>query len=120
MLCSRCNKNPAVVFVNRMEKGKTINEGFCLKCARELNIGPLDEMIKKMGISPEEMDQMQEQFDSMLEMMENGEMPEELQDMAMGMGGMFPFPMPGAEASSDAGESKKTDKKDQKKKILCM
>lgn len=120
MLCSRCNKNPAVVFINRMENGKTVNEGYCLKCARELNIGPLDDMIKKMGISPEEMDQMQEQFDSMLEMMENGEMPEEFQDM--GIGGMFPFPMPGGDNSQGAEEKgkkgEKTDKKAQKKKRL--
>ncbi len=120
MLCSRCNQNPAVVFVNRMEKGKTVNEGYCLKCARELKIGPLDDMIQKMGISPEEMDQMQEQFDSMMEMMENGEMPEELQEM--GLAGMFPFQMPGGESPSEPEEkgkkSDKADKKQNKKKRL--
>ncbi len=118
MLCTKCNKNPAVVFINRMENGKNINEGYCFKCARELKIGPIEDMIKQMGISPEEMDQMQDQLDTMLEMMESGEMPEELQEM--GLSGMFPFPMPSGETNTEGTENKKdkADKKQQKKKRL--
>ena len=55
-LCSRCKKNVAVVFISRLENGKTVNEGLCLKCARELNLPQVDEMMKRMGISDEDLD----------------------------------------------------------------
>ena len=51
MLCSRCNKNMAVVFINRIENGRTINEGLCLACAKELGIKPLEQMMNQLGIS---------------------------------------------------------------------
>ena len=50
-ICSRCKKNVAVVFITRLEHGSTQNEGLCLKCAKELGIKPIDDMMKKMGIS---------------------------------------------------------------------
>ena len=50
-LCSRCHKNVAVIFISKLEGGETKNEGLCLKCARELGIKPIDDMMKKMGIS---------------------------------------------------------------------
>ena len=49
-LCSRCHKNVAVIFISKLEGGETKNEGLCLKCARELGIKPIDDMMKKMGI----------------------------------------------------------------------
>ena len=55
-LCSRCKKNVAVIFITKLEGGHTKNEGLCLKCARELGIKPIDDMMKKMGISDEELD----------------------------------------------------------------
>ena len=55
-LCSRCQKNVAVIFITKLEAGQTKNEGLCLKCARELGIKPIDDMMKKMGISDEELD----------------------------------------------------------------
>ena len=55
-LCSRCHKNVAVVFVTKIENGETKNEGLCLKCARELGIKPVDDMIQKMGLSDEDLD----------------------------------------------------------------
>lgn len=55
-LCSRCGKNMAVVFITKIENGQAKNEGLCLKCARELHIKPVDDMINKMGISDEELD----------------------------------------------------------------
>ena len=55
-LCSRCKKNVAVIFITKLEGGQTKNEGLCLKCARELGIKPIDDMMKKMGISDEELD----------------------------------------------------------------
>ena len=75
MLCVKCKKNMAVVFINRMEAdGKTINEGYCLSCAKELNIGAVTDMIKNLGISPEEFDNMNnESLRMMQEMSESGE-----------------------------------------------
>ena len=55
-LCSRCGKNPAVVFITKIEKGETRSEGLCLKCARELHIKPVDDILTKMGISDEDLD----------------------------------------------------------------
>ena len=55
-LCSRCGKNPAVVFITRIDAGKTKNEGLCLKCARELHIKPVDDMIQKLGLTDEDLD----------------------------------------------------------------
>ena len=55
-LCSRCHKNVAVVFVTKIEGGQARNEGLCLKCARDLGIKPVDDMMKKMGISEEDLE----------------------------------------------------------------
>ena len=56
-LCSRCNKNVAVIFITRMDpNGESHNEGLCLKCARELHIKPVDDVINKMGITDDELD----------------------------------------------------------------
>ncbi|MBP1758986.1 MAG: chaperone ClpB, partial [Firmicutes bacterium] len=56
-LCSKCQKNVAIVFITRMEpNGQTKNEGLCLKCAKELNIKPVTDMIDKMGMSEEDLD----------------------------------------------------------------
>lgn len=52
-VCSRCKKRMAVVFMTRMEGDKTVNEGLCLKCAKELGIQPVNEMMEKMGITDE-------------------------------------------------------------------
>ena len=57
-LCSRCKKNVAVVFITRLDNNGqgSHNEGLCLKCARELNIRPVTDMIEKMGLSDEELE----------------------------------------------------------------
>ena len=55
-LCSRCKKNVAVVFISKLEGDKTINEGLCLKCAKELGLPQVDDMMKRMGISDEDLD----------------------------------------------------------------
>ena len=55
-MCSRCGKNVAVVFITKLEGGVQKNEGLCIKCARELHIKPVDDMIEKMGISDEDLD----------------------------------------------------------------
>ncbi len=56
IICARCKKNVAVLFISKMENGKTINEGLCMKCARELKIKPVDDMIQRLGLSDEEID----------------------------------------------------------------
>ena len=55
-MCSRCGRNVAVVFITKLENGQAKNEGLCLKCAKELHIKPVDDMISKLGISDEELD----------------------------------------------------------------
>ena len=55
-ICSRCGKNVAVVFITKIEAGQTKNEGLCLKCARELHIKPVDDVINKMGLSDEDLE----------------------------------------------------------------
>ncbi len=57
-MCSRCHQRVAVVFISRLEDGKTVNEGICLKCARELGIKPVNDMLEKMGISEDDFDRM--------------------------------------------------------------
>ena len=66
LICSRCKKRPAVIFVSRIDGDKTTQEGFCLKCAMELNIGPVKQMMQNMGITEEDLDSVSEQFDAML------------------------------------------------------
>ncbi len=61
MMCSHCKKNLAVIFVTRMENGKTINEGLCLPCAKELGID-VSKSMEAMGISPEDFDNLEEQM----------------------------------------------------------
>lgn len=67
-LCARCHKNMAVVFINRIENGQSQQEGLCLKCARELHIKPIDDIISKMGINDEELDGLSSE---MMEAMQN-------------------------------------------------
>ena len=55
-MCSRCGKNLAIVFITKIEGGESKNEGLCLKCARELHIKPVDDIIEKMGISDDDLD----------------------------------------------------------------
>ena len=66
LICSRCKKRPAVIFVSRIDGDKTTQEGFCLKCAMELNIGPVKQMMQNMGITEDDLDSVSEQFDEML------------------------------------------------------
>ena len=109
-LCSKCKKRLAVVFMTRIENGNTINEGLCLKCAKELGIKPVDDILNKMGVSAEDLDRMDEEMGSIMQ-------------------GAAEFPtMAGDENNADApaidfaklfggaGEAKKQQKKEEKKK----
>ena len=77
-LCARCKQNVAVIFITKIENGQSKNEGLCLKCARELRIKPVDDIIKKMGISDEELEGLTN------EMMEALGGPEGLMEMDVG------------------------------------
>ena len=69
ILCSKCNKRVAVIFITKMDGTKKMNEGFCVKCAREIG-PPLDsavnDMIKKLGITPEQIENMEDEFQNMV------------------------------------------------------
>ena len=95
MLCTRCKKRQAIVFVQRMEGSETKNEGYCLTCARELHIKPLDDMMQRFGVSDQDLEGMEERMnDFMKEMGENGQMPE----------GMFPMPTEEPDGDGEDGE----------------
>ena len=61
-LCSKCKKNLAVIFISRIENGVTKNEGLCLKCAREMGVQPVDDMMKRMGITDEDLDNLTDEM----------------------------------------------------------
>ena len=63
--CSRCKQRPAVIFISKIIDGKTVPEGLCMKCAMEMNIGPIKQMMDSMGITEEDVDSISEQFSSM-------------------------------------------------------
>jgi len=65
-ICSRCKRNPAVIFITRIENGQSSNEGICLKCARELNIKPVEDIIRRMGLTDEDLESL---TDEMMEAM---------------------------------------------------
>ncbi len=64
-LCTKCKKNIAVVFITKIENGVTMNEGYCLRCARGLGIPQIDTAVKQMGISEEDLDTLSEEMGSM-------------------------------------------------------
>ena len=64
-MCSKCKKNIAVVFITQVENGVTMNEGYCLKCARSLGIPQIDQAVKQMGISEEDLDMLSDEMSSM-------------------------------------------------------
>ena len=66
MICSVCNKNTAVVFLNKIENGKKTVEGLCYNCAKEKGINPLEVLAKNANISNEELEDMSNQFESIL------------------------------------------------------
>ena len=118
MLCSRCKKRLAVVFVSRMEGDKTYNEGLCLQCAKELGIKPVEDLMSKMGITDDQLDAMSEQLMN----------PEELGEEGFEMGGAAPLPFlnsifggntaaeNGGKAAGNSTDQKKGGAKPQKNK----
>ncbi len=98
-LCNKCNERPAVVFITRVEGEKTYPEGYCLKCAKELNIGPINDMLKSMNIPDDAMDELNENLGDVMDGIiddETGEINEEaveekLDEFIPGGAATFPF-----------------------------
>jgi len=126
-LCVRCKKRPAMVFISKMDGDKVKPEGLCIKCAKELNIPQVSDMLKNLNISEEEFDSMTEQLaESMSAMMEQGD-GEMMPDGDFEAGGAQAFPflnqifgnmMGGAQPQSSEGEAatKKGAKKEKSKR----
>ena len=126
-LCSRCKKNVAVVFISRMEGDKAHNEGLCLKCAKELGLPQVDDMMKRMGISDEDLDtlnsEMMQAFNGVEEL---GDLPEGEDSEEDGKTATFPFlnrlfsgndaPRAAEEAPGEGGSRRKEERKDGKKR----
>lgn len=66
-MCARCKKRIAVIFISRMEGDRTTNEGICIKCAKELGIGPIDNILGNMGITDEDIDRMDMEMEGIIE-----------------------------------------------------
>lgn len=78
-LCSRCKKNPAVVFIAKMEGDKTVQEGLCLPCAKEMGIAPLNKMIENLGISDDDIDMLNDEMTEFMSNMENMNDPDAIE-----------------------------------------
>ncbi len=127
-LCSRCKKNLAVVFITKLENGITTNEGLCLKCAKELGISPINDMMKKMGITEADLENLEDIAANMppeamgfLEGMFGGknEDDDDMDDDSMSQTPAMPFMsgiMPKKDDTEETGEDKKDEKKKNKKK----
>ena len=70
-MCARCGKRPAVVFIQKMEGDEVKPEGLCINCARDMNIGPIRQMIEKLGISDEDLEAASEQMSAFMENMDD-------------------------------------------------
>ena len=121
-LCSKCKKNVAVVFISRMnEKNEMVNEGLCLKCAAELGLPQVQDMMKRMGITPEDLEginnEMMQAFGGAEELEDLPELPEEDDDEESGKTATFPFLnrlFGGAPSAQNNGGEKKNNARDGK------
>ena len=126
-LCTKCKKNIAVVFITKIENGNTLNEGYCLKCARSLGIPQIDAAVKQMGISEEDLDALSDEMGNVFGQNDMGD--EEDPDSRTAtfpllnqfLGGNLPARQPKEPQEQDAGDEPK--KKNKKHKFLdsyCM
>ena len=67
-MCARCKKRVAVIFISRIDGNKSVNEGICIKCAKELGIKPVNDIIKNMGLSDEDLDRMDGEMENLMEL----------------------------------------------------
>ena len=119
-LCSRCGERPAVVFIQKMEDGKMIPEGLCIKCAKELNVGSINQMIDQLGVTDEELEAASEQMSAFMENMSDfdfGSLGEMFNPENMDGAQTFPFAnlMNGAASEDTSKDGKKRKGKKAKK-----
>ena len=128
MVCIRCQKRPAIIFIQRMDNGQMKQEGYCLHCARELHIKPVDDLMKQFGMSEQDLDNMENRMESMMEELgdsnplsmlmnmsgggEDADAENMDEDLVPGSNATFPLGFTGAEKQD--GE-KKADRKNGKK-----
>ena len=79
-LCTKCKKNIAVVFITKIENGVTLNEGYCIKCARSLGIPQIDQAVKQMGFSDEDLDNLSDEMSNMFGQIDSGDHDEDDMD----------------------------------------
>ena len=132
MVCVRCKKRTAVVFIQRMDGGKPVQEGYCLTCAREMHIQPVDDLMKQFGMSDQDLENMEERMSSFLQEAADSGMlptaagedaPEETDgqdDFVPGGSPVFPFGFGPARQNGDDKPKGKNGKKDKtpKRKFL--
>lgn len=81
MLCTRCGKRPAVVFVSNNNSKDAPTAGYCLTCAKELGIKPVEDLISKMGISDEDLENVQDQMNTLMNSMGDGDMSQLMEQL---------------------------------------
>lgn len=115
VLCCRCKKNPAVVFVSQVNDETAEPQGYCIKCAMELNIGPINQMMQKFGITEDDLDTVSDQFNAMMGFNEDSDFEDggapampSLDSLFGALGGM---PFGQAESSIEDEEEENTEKK---------
>ncbi|MBQ5320884.1 MAG: ATP-dependent Clp protease ATP-binding subunit [Oscillospiraceae bacterium] len=111
MLCSKCKKRMAVVFISKLENGKPLQEGYCITCAKDLGLAQVDDILGKMGISEEELSSIEEMSEEMALAVENG-------DFELGGAQTFPFlnSLMGSQSKDKKDGDKKSDKKEKKER----
>ena len=127
MVCIRCQKRPAIIFVQRMENGQMKNEGYCLHCAREMHIKPVDDLMKQFGMSDEDMDAMEDRMENMMQemgdmsnmnpfsmMMGMGQPDQSEEDGDLVPGSSATFPL-GVNGGAQNGKNEKKTGKNEKK-----
>ena len=133
-MCSKCKKNIAVVFITKVENGVTLNEGYCLKCARSLGIPQIDQAVKQMGISEEDLDMLSDEMSSMFGQRDDTDQEEDeidsqtatfpLLNQLFGNSGNMPAPQPRPSKKEEPPQNEgKGKKKNHKHKFLdsyCM
>ena len=131
MLCSRCKKRVAMIFLSKMENGKPVNEGLCLKCAKELNLPQVTAMMEQMGITDDDIDAISDQMTELangdsFEPGGNQTMPAFLQNMMNGVGEMMQSMkqqgdnLPVNPPAPKTGNAGKRERRDQPKKYKFL
>ena len=117
-LCIKCKKNVAVVFITKIENGVTMNEGYCLKCARSLGIPQIEAAVQQMGFSEDDLDSLSDEMSSMLNQPEADEDEDETEGRTATfpllnqlMGNLNPNNLPQKPAKAPEGEEEKKGKK---------